>query len=152
MPSFELATPDGGADHASPNYPSENRWDRWTFALIVAATAMVIITFTDYGVTWDEDVHHWYGVFVLDYYRSFFADQRAFHYGDLYNYGAAFDLTAALFDRLSPFGVYETRHLLNGVVGVLGIVGVWKLGRTIAGPRAGLLAAVFLLLTPNYYG
>jgi hypothetical protein len=127
-------------------------WDGLAFALFVAAAALVILTFTDYGVTWDEDVHRWYGIFVLDYYLSFFRDLRAFHWGDLYNYGAAFDLAAALLDRISPFGVYETRHLLDGIVGVVGIIGTWKLGRALMGPRAGFLAALFLLLTPNYYG
>src|SRR4029077_3698822 len=48
--------------------------------------------------------------------------------------------------------VYETRHLLNGVVGILGLAGCWKLGRALGGPRAGFIALVFLLLTPNYYG
>jgi len=127
-------------------------WDRLAFALFVAAAALVILTFTDYGVTWDEDVHRWYGIFVLDYYLSFFSDLRAFHWGDLYNYGAAFDLVATLLDRISPFGVYETRHLLNGGIGVIGIIGTWKLARALTGPRAGFLAALFLLLTPNYYG
>ena len=127
-------------------------WDRLAFALFVVAAALVIVTFSDYGVTWDEDVHNWYGIFVLRYYLSFFQDLSSLNWGDLYNYGAAFDLTAAILDHLSPFGTYETRHLLNGLVGVVGIIGVWKLGRALAGPRAGFIAAVFLLLTPNYYG
>ena len=63
-----------------------------------------------------------------------------------------FDLTAAVFNRFSPLGVYETRHLLNGFVGILGLAGCWKLGRALGGPRAGFLAALFLALTPNYYG
>ncbi len=127
-------------------------WDRLAFALFVVAAALVILTFSDYGVTWDEDVHNWYGVFVLDYYLSFFRDLRALHWGDLYYYGAAFDSMAALLNKISPFGTYETRHLLNGFVGIAGIVGTWKLGRTLAGARAGFIAALFLLLTPNYYG
>src|SRR3954453_1402754 len=127
-------------------------WDRLAVAVLVVATLLVLLTFTDYGVTWDEDVHNWYGVFVLNYYLSLFADQRALHWLNLYNYGAAFDMIAAAFNRVSPFGVYETRHLLNGLFGMLGLVGCWKLGRVIGGPRAGLIALLFLLLTPNYYG
>jgi hypothetical protein len=126
--------------------------DRLAFALFVLAAALVIVTFGDYGVTWDEDVHNWYGIFVLNYYLSGFADLRWATWYDLYNYGAAFDLTAAVLNHLSPFGTYETRHLLNGLVGVVGIIGVWKLGRALGGPRCGLIAALFLLLTPNYYG
>ncbi|HUH84861.1 MAG TPA: hypothetical protein VLX85_09625, partial [Stellaceae bacterium] len=99
-------------------------WDRLALWLFVAAATLVVVTFSDYGVTWDEDVQNWYGIFVLDYYTSFFTDLRALHWGDLYNYGAAFDLSAAVLNRISPFGTYETRHLLNGLVGVVGVVGV----------------------------
>ncbi len=142
----------GDSTRTSPPRVALPLWDRLALGLFVGAAALVVVTFTDYGVTWDEDVHSWYGFFVLDYYLSFFHDLRAFRWGDLYNYGAAFDLTAALLDKISPFGLYETRHLLNGIVGVVGIIGTWKLGRVLMGPRAGFLAALFLLLTPNYYG
>ena len=128
---------------------SWNRAAIWLFALLIL---IVIATFTDYGVTWDEDVHNWYGVFVLDYYLSFFTDVRSLNWLNLYNYGAAFDTIAAALNRFSPFGTYETRHLLNGIFGVFGIVGSWKLGRCLGGPRTGFIAALLLLAIPNYYG
>ena len=131
---------------------NESFWDELSVALFIVAAIAVILTFPAYGVTWDEDVHNWYGVFVLDYYLSWFRDLRSLQWGDLYNYGAAFDLSAAALNHISPFGTYETRHLLNGLVGVLGLVGVAKLARALAGPRAGFIAALFLVLTPNYYG
>ena len=130
----------------------ETSWDGLACALFLLATLLVVVTFTDYGITWDEDVHNWYGVLVLNYYLSGFKDLSATNWEDLFNYGGAFDMSAAILNHISPFDTYETRHLLNGLVGVTGLVGVWKLGRTLGGPRAGLLAALFLALTPNYYG
>jgi hypothetical protein len=127
-------------------------WDRLSGAILIAVAILVLLTFTDYGVTWDEDVHNWYGVFALDYYLSLFSDQRAMHWLNLYNYGAAFDMIAAALNRFSPLGVYETRHLLNAAFGLLGLIGCRKLGRALGGPRAGFIALLFLLLTPNYYG
>ena len=127
-------------------------WDRLSAAVLIAVAVLVFLTFTDYGVTWDEDVHNWYGVFALYYYLSLFADQRALHWLNLYNYGAAFDIIAAALNRFSPLGIYETRHLLNGMFGILGLMGCRKLGRVLGGTRAGFIALVFLLLTPNYYG
>ena len=127
-------------------------WNSAALALLGLMILLVVCTFHDYGVTWDEDVHNWYGVFVMDYYLSAFVDTRALHWQDLINYGAAFDMTAALINRISPFGTYETRHLLNGLTGILGLVGVWKAGRFLAGPRAGLFAAVLLATIPNWYG
>ena len=130
----------------------EASWDGLARALFLVVTLLVLLTFTDYGITWDEDVHNWYGVLVLNYYLSGFTDLRSTHWLDLFNYGGAFDMTAAALNYVSPFDTYETRHLLNGLVGVLGLVGVWKLGRALGGPRVGFLAALFLVLTPNYYG
>jgi len=127
-------------------------WDRVSFIIIILGAGLVLFTFRDYGVTWDEDVHNWYGNFVLDYYLSFFDDKTALHWRDLYNYGAIFDTVAAALNRISPIGVYETRHLLNGLVGILGLIGCCKLARIVAGARAGSIATLFLLLTPNYYG
>jgi hypothetical protein len=127
-------------------------WDRLAGVALVLAAILVLLTFTDYGVTWDEDVHNWYGILALDYYLSLFADTRALHWQNLYNYGAAFDIVAAALNRFSPLGVYETRHLLNGLVGILGLAGCWKLGRVMGGARAGFFALILLLLTPNYYG
>jgi hypothetical protein len=143
----------GVADPVRPSFGADDgSWDRLAGAALAAAAILVVCTFTDYGVTWDEDVHNWYGILALDYYLSLFADQRALHWLNLYNYGAAFDMVAAVLNRFSPLGVYETRHLLNGVVGIIGLAGCWRLGRALGGPRAGFIALTFLLLTPNYYG
>src|SRR5215468_940512 len=127
-------------------------WDRLSFGLFMLGTIVVLLTFRRYGVTWDEDAHNWYGNFVLDYYLSFFGNKTALHWRDLYNYGAVFDTLAAALNRISPIGVYETRHLLNGLVGVLGLIGCWKLARAVAGARAGFIATLLLILIPNYYG
>ncbi len=136
-----------------PNRPGvDAMWDRLAGVVLLGTVVLVLLTFRDYGVTWDSDVHNWYGVLALNYYLSGFADQRALHFPDLFNYGAAFDMVAAVLNRFSPLGTYETRHLLDAAVGILGFVGCWKLGRALAGPRAGFIALLLLLLTPNYYG
>jgi hypothetical protein len=133
-------------------------WDQLAIALLAVALLLVMLTFRSYGVTWDEDCQNWYGNLVLTYYLWLVGAGQAPHwellyrYADLYNYGAVFDLFAAILNRFSPLGVFETRHLLNGIVGVVGLVGCWKLGRRLGGPRAGCLAALLLMMIPNYYG
>jgi hypothetical protein len=133
-------------------FDAKPRWDQLSLGIVMVGIVLVLSTFRDYGVTWDEDVHNWYGNLVLDYYLSLFGDKTALHWRDLYNYGAVFDMTAAALNRVSPIGVYETRHLLNGLVGILGLIGCWKLGRAVAGPRAGFIASLLLISIPNYYG
>jgi len=113
---------------------------------------VALATFADYGVTWDAESQNWYGTLVLQYYLSGFTDLRFLTTYDLFHYGAAFDLAAAALDRVSPLGTFESRHLFDALVGIVGVVGTWKLGRALAGPRAGLIAAILIALTPNYYG
>ena len=48
---------------------------RWSVALLALAAALVLLTFGDYGVTWDEEVHVRYGNGVLDYIASGFTDR-----------------------------------------------------------------------------
>lgn len=133
-------------------------WDWLTLVLFALAVLLVVFTYRAYGVTWDEDCQNWYGNLVLAYYVWLFGAgppphwELLFQYADMYNYGALFDLTAAIVNKVSPLGMFETRHLLNGLVGVVGLAGSWKLGRQLGGPRAGFFAALLLLLIPNYYG
>ena len=47
----------------------------------------------------------------------------------------------ALIDRFTPFSIYETRHLLNALFGLLGLWGTWRLGRFMGGGAVGLARA-----------
>ncbi|HML10910.1 MAG TPA: glycosyltransferase family 39 protein [Stellaceae bacterium] len=135
-----------------------SQWDRLALTLFALVALLVLLTYRAYGVTWDEDCQNWYGNLVLTHYLWLVGAgpapnwQLLFQYADMYNYGALFDLTAAIVNKFSPLGMFETRHLLNGLVGVFGLVGCWKLGRRLGGPRAGFAAALLLVLIPNYYG
>ena len=121
--------------------------------LLLAVLALLIVaTFADYGVSWDEGVQNTYGLDLLSYYLSGFQDQSAFHYINLRYYGGAFDLIAAALNTISPFGEYETRHLLGGVVGFVGAIGAWRLARLLAGERAGFFVVALMVLTPLLYG
>ncbi len=129
-----------------------DRYDALALGLLFVLFIVVLATFRQYGTTWDEDYHFWYAHKVIAYYTSFFHDQTALNSPPISYYGALFDVVTALVAPISPFGDYATRHLLNALVGLVGIVGVWRLARHIGGPRAGLLAALLLALTPGYYG
>lgn len=136
--------------------PSEIRTTLlWTVLASVGFGVLAIVvlsTFQDYGVTWDEPYHNVNGKNVLAYYATFFADRNVLTYHNLYLYGGVFDGLSALASLVSPLGEYQTSHLLNALVGMIGILGTWKLARMLAGPRAAFLAALFLTLTPTWYG
>ena len=123
---------------------------------LFVSASIILATFLDYGLTYDEGVGSWYGRLVLKWYASFFKDQSALGYYDLHLYGGFFEATAqaivSLTRKISPLGFYETRHLINALFGLLGIYYTCKLGTHIAGPRAGFFSGLFLTLTPGFYG
>jgi hypothetical protein len=123
-----------------------------TAAFFALALCIVFATFRDYGITWDEHYHEAYGRYVLAYYRSGFRDYDALTYHNLWLYGGAFDGVVALIKTVSPFGNYETAHLMNALVGLLGVAAAWRIGRFFDGARGGFWAAVLLLAMPSWYG
>jgi len=123
-----------------------------TAGLFAVLAAVILLTFQDYGVSWDEELHVPYGHKLLAYYTSGFTDRAAFSFINLYQYGGFFDLLSAAASTISPFGEYETRHLLGGLFFLAGLFGAWKLARLLAGARAGLFAVVCLATAPLLYG
>src|SRR5207247_4717669 len=89
---------------------------------------------------------------VLKWYRSFFHDDSALTYRNLFFYGGFFDAFANVATRISPLGEYETRHVVNALFGLAGILGAYKLGAHLAGSLGGFFSALFLTLMPVFYG
>ncbi len=116
--------------------------------LLVAAAAFA----SDAGITLDERSLVDYGNGIVAWYRSGFTLRAATKDGILVIYGGLFDLIAQTLARHSPLGVYETRHLLSALAGVLGVVATWKLAAQLGGTRAGFLAALMLAATPAWFG
>jgi len=131
------------------NNSSYRQIEQIIFAILLI---VVVLTFRHYGITWDEELQSQYGIAVVDYYFSGFQDHRYAQIFNLYLYGGMFDGLASLIDRFTPFSVYDTRHMLNALFGVLGVWGTARLARLIGGNAVGLLATLFLVLTPVYYG
>ena len=126
--------------------------DRLAIAAIGIVGVLALLSFRDYGLSWDDYVHAEYGDLLLKLYASGFRDQRALSWVNLYYYGGGFDLLAALAAKLLPFTLFETRRLVGAAVGILGLLLTWRIGRRLGGPLAGLMALVLLAACPLYYG
>lgn len=128
-------------------------WPRFLASgIFLVLTVIVFATFQDYGISWDERLQNTYGEKLLSYYTSGFQDRSAFSYINLFLYGGFFDLVAAIANLVSPFGIYETRHLLGGLIFIAGLWGGWRLTRLLAGERAAVIALACLATTPLLYG
>ncbi|HKU44774.1 MAG TPA: hypothetical protein VJR89_41735, partial [Polyangiales bacterium] len=119
---------------------------------LAAAVAAAFATFRDYGVPWDAQGEAEYGRLLIRYYSSWFRDQAAFEFINFRFYGGGVELPAALLARISPFDLYETRHLFTALIGVVGLAVSGTLARRLGGARAGFIPVGLLLLNPLWYG
>ncbi len=126
--------------------------DLLAFTLLAVAAVVAALTFRDYGLAWDDYAHAEYGGLLLSFYTSGLTDRRALSWVNLYEYGGGFDLAAAVIAKLSPLGPFESRRLTGALVGWLGLLIVWRTGRHIGGPLAGLIALALLATCPLYVG
>jgi hypothetical protein len=133
-------------------FRTDDRYDLAACGLLGGLLLLVIITFDDYGITWDETWHMRYGDAVLAWYRSGFSDTRALSYRDIYLYGGGFDALGALLRRLSSADHHTTMHLFGACVGWFGLFGTWRLGRLLGGARAGFWSLALLAVTPVFWG
>ena len=120
MPRLEPTPARGLARLLPPPVPgATNLWDLASRVWLVAALALAVATFRDYGVTMDEAPHLSYGVHILHWYSSGFTDDTALTFRANYYYGGGYDLLGALFRRLvAPLlDPYAAMHLLGALVG-----------------------------------
>jgi 4-amino-4-deoxy-L-arabinose transferase-like glycosyltransferase len=125
----------------------------WLAAAALCIVALLaLLSFRDYGLSWDDYTHAEYGDLLLKFYTSGLRDRRALEWVNLYYYGGGFDLLAALAAKVLPFTLFETRRLIGAAVGILGLFVTWRTGRRIGGPLAGLIALLLLAACPLYFG
>lgn len=126
---------------------------RASVVLFTFLVGFVVLTFKHYGLSNDEEVQHRYGQLLLDFYLSGFSDRSAFSYKNLYLYGGLFDVIAAILERVfHTADVWELRHLLSGLFGLVGIAGAWRLGKHLGGERVAFITLVLLTLTGAWLG
>ena len=89
---------------------SDKTWTFLSCGLFVSLVLVVCSTFLHYGLTYDEAVGRFYGRYVIKWYLSFFKDQSALNYYDLYLYGGFFEtfaqLTAHIAQRILTIDFY----------------------------------------------
>src|ERR1700757_3040064 len=110
-----------------PERPTAGVADGLTLAIIAAVAIIAAFTFRDYGLGWDDYAHAEYGGLLLNLYASGFTDQRALSFVNLYAYGGGFDLLSALAAKVLPFTLFETRRLMGGVIGLVGLFATWRI-------------------------
>lgn len=114
--------------------------------------AVVLATFRDYGITWDEPVQSHYGEGVLRYFASGLQDRSIDDFLHMRFYGPLFELSAAVVYAGAPDAKYEIRHLLIALTGLLAVWGVIRIAALLPGRYAPVLAPLSLVALPRFYG
>jgi tetratricopeptide (TPR) repeat protein len=122
------------------------------YALLLLQLTVVIWTFRDYGITIDEPPHARYGRDIVNWYLSGFERDEFLDAENMLFYGGLFDTLVHPLTQISPLDIHDTRHLCNALVGLLAVIGAYRLGAYLGSPLTGLMAALFLILTPRFYG
>jgi hypothetical protein len=127
--------------------------DRLTLLVITLLTVVFALTLTDYGYSWDEVYQNRaYGQAVLRFLGTFGEDRSALATENFFLYGGLFDAPAELLSIVTPLSGFSARRLANAAMGLLLLVGAWRTGRLLGGPRAGLWTVLLLAATPAWYG
>lgn len=112
----------------------------------------------DYGITWDEPEDHKYFIKVYNYLASGGEDKSCLDQNVLINshlvyYGPIVNLTCVLAHKfISPFGLYETRHIIIALFGFLAMLFTGLLARKLSNWQIGFLALLLIFLTPFFFG
>jgi len=88
----------------------------------------------------------------LSWYASGFHDWSVIDESNYRWYGGLFNVPVQLIHPITGHGLYETSHVATVLLGLSGVGLAYWVGRELGGGLAGLLSAVFLWLTPIYYG
>ncbi len=128
---------------------------------LILVIAMPLMSFS-YAVTGDEHWHFDYGNSIYNY---FFGNDTSAQTGiamgapegtkpsGIQYYGGLFDfITAFCYNVFHLWDHYTTMHFINAFVGAIGIIYAGKLARVLGGWNAGILAMIFLILSPSWFG
>jgi len=125
----------------------------WIFYTLLGSLLPLMLTLSfDFGITWDEPDLTLLGQLNLHSYQLGLTDK----YADYESYrlkGGLFELACIFFHKVFPsIDFYDTRHLLNSFLGWLGILFTGLLAKRLFGTFAGILAVLFMVMSPRYFG
>jgi hypothetical protein len=122
--------------------------------LFVGLAVFVAVGWHDHGRTFDEFMQDDYGYRSLQWYLTLGQDRSFMDLPDLIHmpeHGPAYETFVALIQHFTG-ETWNTRSIVNGIVGVLGVAFIALCGKELAGPWGAFTAAAGLALYPRYTG
>ena len=112
------------------------------------------------GMNADDKMQNEYEQKLMDYYGTFGKDTAALYLPktDMHMYGGIYEITSGVANKAigtsdpNNLTYHTVRHIFNALFGFLAMLFTALLAKQIAGWRAGLLALVFIYLSPRFLG
>lgn len=111
------------------------------------------------GINQDDEYQVDYSEKLVSYYATAGQDTSALNIpkGNMQLYGGFFDLTTGFVNKALGYdtldrGYHNVRHIFAAMIGFLAMLFVGLTAKEIAGWRVGILALLFLFLSPRFLG
>ncbi len=130
----------------------------WRKAFWIAAIVFTVIRCFlsfDYGISSDERFYKNHGDLTYDYFTSLGTQDSVLRYnpdGVLINYGPMIDLFGTATYKAFGLDDFQGRHLFITLFCALLFIGCGLVAKEVAGWRAGLIALIFITLSPRIFG
>ena len=112
-----------------------------------------MLTYSDYGIPWDDHINAVYGKLVAKYFSSGFQDKSCNDLSDMRYYGPLFELlTSVAFPSGGGYPNFAVRRFFIALTGLGTILGVIQLARRLDIKLVPTFAALSLVFIPRFYG
>jgi hypothetical protein len=129
----------------------------WGMSLAIFLITIVLALGS--GINGDDEYQNDYSTKLVNYYATMGADTSALFIekGKMHYYGGFFDIVTGFTNKAlgltwQDAGYHNVRHFFNAIFGVLAMLFTALLAKEIAGWRAGILALLFMFLSPRFLG
>ncbi len=135
----------------------QKTWFSWILILIIVIVFCLVsfANINDYGITWDEDLHHQTGAVNVGIFREDNTVEEIEGFSNLRYYGSFGDMIGHLFYetftlKLGWLDEIASHHIHIILFGAVLLLSVFWLARKTHGLLAALFATGFLLLFPRF--
>ena len=118
----------------------------------IAMLVLMLSVVKDFGVSGDEPIGHRHSENVIKYYTENSSAAWDNTVTNMKYYGFSANVIAEIISHVTQWDIWDVRHYTNMVIGFIGLLFAGLVGLRIGGGAGGLLALIFMFLTPRYFG
>ncbi len=131
------------------------------FVLVLLSTFAMPYFSGDFGMTWDERQHNDYSQLSYKWFATMGEDTSAvaepkgssdFIRQAYRFYGEQINTVSAIVYTTFGLPQFETRHFINALYGLIGVIFCGLAVKQLVGWRGGILAIIFMVFNPGWFG